>query len=189
MLQSGRQRLEIQGTTNEGSRGFDNLFVFRHRLQQEDREHAVRSSLRIPTDRTFGRPRVYSQDRYRGVVHLSLKVKAIFVLLCCVCAALPIAAQTAVPEGMVQISAGKFWIGRTQTFFLESVDIVARDRMDETPANNVYLDAFYIDKYEVVNADYARFVETKGIRPPWHWPQGKIPTGEEKFPAWNVNWF
>src|SRR5213594_1224591 len=106
-----------------------------------------------------------------------MKKKLIFTFLCCVCAVLPAAAQTASPEGMVLIPAGKFWIGRTQTFFLESVDIVARDRMDETPANNVYLDAFYIDKYEVMNADYARFVEAKGIRPPWHWPQGKIPTG------------
>jgi formylglycine-generating enzyme len=118
-----------------------------------------------------------------------MKLKLLFVVLCCVCAALPIAAQTAAPENMVLVPAGNFWIGRTQTFFLESVDIVARDRMDETPASNIHLDAFYIDKYEVANADYARFVAAKGIRPPWHWPQGRIPTGEEKFPASNVNWF
>src|SRR5437016_6315196 len=130
-----------------------------------------------------------------------MKAKLLFGVLCCVCAVLPALAQTVAPEGaerksdsaqpqtMVRIPAGKFWMGRTQTFFLESVDIVARDRMDETPASNVYLDAFYIDKYEVVNADYSRFVESKGIRPPWHWPQGKIPMGEEKFPASNVNWF
>src|SRR6266700_4189496 len=60
--------------------------------------------------------------------------------------------------------------------------------MDHRPANNIYLDSFYIDKYEVTNADYARFVEATGARPPWHWPQGKIPNGEERFPVFNVNW-
>ncbi len=118
-----------------------------------------------------------------------MKVKLLFVALCAVCATLPLAAQTAAPENMALIPAGKFWMGRTQTFFLESVDIVARDRMDDIPANHIYLDAFYIDKYEVVNADYARFVEAKSIRPPWHWPQAKVPAGEEKFPVSNVNWF
>ena len=118
-----------------------------------------------------------------------MKVKLLFVALCAVGAALPLAAQTADPENMALIPAGKFWMGRTQTFFLESVDIVARDRMDDIPANHIYLDAFYIDKYEVANADYARFVEAKDIRAPWHWPQGKVPEGEEKLPASNVNWF
>ena len=113
----------------------------------------------------------------------------ILTILCCVWIALPAAAQTAAPEGMVQIPAGKFWLGRDFSIFLDSGDFVARDRMDDRPANNVYLDAFFIDKYEVTNADYAKFVQATGARAPWHWPQGKIPTGEEKFPAANVNWF
>jgi len=66
---------------------------------------------------------------------------------------------------------------------------MARDKMDDRPANNVYLDAFYIDKYEVTNADYAKYVEAKAIRPPWHWLEGKIQKGEEKFPVANVNWY
>ncbi|PYS52602.1 MAG: hypothetical protein DMG13_15840 [Acidobacteria bacterium] len=118
-----------------------------------------------------------------------MKRKLIFTLLCCVCAALPAAAQTAAPEGMALVPAGKFWMGRTFSIFLDSGDLLARDKMDDRPANNVYLDAFSIDKYEVTNTDYARFVEATGARPPWHWPQGKIPNGEEKFPVYNVNWF
>jgi formylglycine-generating enzyme required for sulfatase activity len=98
------------------------------------------------------------------------------------------AAQTA-PEGMELIPAGNFWLGRSHAFFLDSYDIMARDRMDADPANNVYLDAFFIDKYEVTNADYARFLETTSSKPPWHWPQGKIAEGEDRFPASNVNWF
>jgi formylglycine-generating enzyme required for sulfatase activity len=112
-----------------------------------------------------------------------------FAVLCCVCAALPAAAQTAAPEGMALIPAGEFWMGRTYTFFFDTVGGVGRDRMDDFPANNVYLDAFYIDKYEVTNAEYARFVEATGARPPWHWPQGQFSNGEEKLPVYNVNWF
>ena len=118
-----------------------------------------------------------------------MKRRILSTLLCCVCAAVPIAAQTAVPEGMAQIPAGKFWMGRAYSMFLDSADLLPRDKMDDRPANNIYLDSFYIDKYEITNADYARFVEATGARPPWHWPQGKIPNGEERFPVFNVNWF
>src|SRR5215510_12893835 len=103
----------------------------------------------------------------------------VFTILCFVCAAMPLAAQTAPPEGMVQIPAGKFWMGRTYLFFLDSIDVISRDRMDDMPANNIYLDAFYLDKYEVTNTDYARFLAATGAKAPWHWPQGKIPPGEE----------
>jgi formylglycine-generating enzyme required for sulfatase activity len=118
-----------------------------------------------------------------------MKSKIIFTLLCCVCAVLPAAAQTAAPEGMVLIPAGKFWMGRAFSIFLDSGDLLARDKLDDRPANNIYLDAFSIDKYEVTNADYARFLAAKGGRPPWHWPEGQIPKGEEKFPVANVNWY
>jgi len=90
---------------------------------------------------------------------------------------------------MVLIPAGKFWMGRTVTQVVDSINVRARDSMDDVPANNIYLDAFYIDKYEVTHADYAKFLAAKGGKAPWHWPQGNIPKGEEKFPVYNVNWF
>jgi formylglycine-generating enzyme required for sulfatase activity len=99
------------------------------------------------------------------------------------------AGQIAAPADMALIPAGKFWMGRTYTIFMNSADLLARDRMDDIPANHIYLDAFYIDRYEVTNAAYSRFVQATGIRAPWHWPQGKIPKGEEKFPVANVSWF
>ena len=118
-----------------------------------------------------------------------MKRKIIFTLLCCVCAVLPTAAQTAAPEGMVLIPAGNFWMGRAFSIFLDTGDLLARDKIDDRPANNVYLDAFYIDKYEITNTDYARFVEATHARAPWHWAEGLIPKGEEKFPVANVNWY
>jgi formylglycine-generating enzyme len=130
-----------------------------------------------------------------------MKSKLVFTLLCCVCAVLPAAAQTpaaspagaaaqaAAPEGMALIPAGKFWMGRSYAIYIDSGDLQARDKMDDRPANNVYVDAFYLDKYEINNTDYAKFVQATGARAPWHWPEGKIPKGEEKYPASNVNWY
>ena len=111
----------------------------------------------------------------------------VFAILCSVCA-LPIAAQTPTPEGMVQIPAGKFWMGRAQSFWRDAEDAVARAKLDDRPANHIYLDAFYIDKYEVTNADYTRFLEATGTRPPWQWPQGNVASGEERKAGCSVNW-
>jgi formylglycine-generating enzyme len=119
----------------------------------------------------------------------TMKSKTIFIILCVVCAAFPLAAQTTTPDNMVQIPAGKFWMGRAYTIYTDSADLIPRDKMDDRPANNVYLDAFYIDKYEVTNADYAKFIQATSTKPPWHWPQGKIEKGKEKLPVYNVNWF
>ena len=118
-----------------------------------------------------------------------MKRSMVFTILWCLCAALPGAAQTAAPQGMVLIPAGKFWIGRTQTSTLDALDQMPRAKIDDRPANLIYVDAFYLDKYEVTNADYARFLEATGTRAPWDWPQGKIPKGEERVAVSDVNWF
>ena len=115
--------------------------------------------------------------------------KTLLTVLLIVCAAVPLAAQTAAPENMVQIPAGKFWMGRAYTIYTDSADLVPIDKLDDRPANNIAVDAFYIDKYEVTNADYTKFLQATGGKPPWHWPQGKIPDGKEKLPVYNVNWF
>jgi iron(II)-dependent oxidoreductase len=60
------------------------------------------------------------------------------------------AEQPEPPQGMVLIPAGHFQMGS------EEGDV------DEAPIHTVYLDAFYIDKYEVTNAQYRKFVEATG---------------------------
>ena len=64
-------------------------------------------------------------------------------------------------EGMVLIPAGEFQMG--------SDDDEAQD--NEQPVHTVYVDAFYIDKYEVTNLDYKRFVLANP-----QWQQSRIPS-------------
>ena len=53
------------------------------------------------------------------------------------------------PAGMVLIEAGEFRMG-------------SNDYDNEKPIHSVYVDAFYIDAYEVTNAEYAEFLNAKG---------------------------
>ena len=53
-------------------------------------------------------------------------------------------------EGMMLIPAGKFQMGSNS------------GSSDESPVHSVYVDAFYMDKYEVTNAKYAAFLNAKG---------------------------
>lgn len=56
------------------------------------------------------------------------------------------------PEGMVLIPSGEFQMGSNDGEF------------DEKPVHTVYVEAFYMDVYEVTNAQYKEFVDTN---PQW----------------------
>lgn len=46
-----------------------------------------------------------------------------------------------------------------------------------------------MDRHEVTNEEYARFLAAKGGTKPWHWRGGEISTGEEKYSVYNVDRF
>jgi formylglycine-generating enzyme required for sulfatase activity len=58
----------------------------------------------------------------------------------------------------------------------------------ERPAHSVDVKSFFIDRNEVTNEEYQRFISATGRRPPSHWAGGKIPGGQMKFPVINVSW-
>ena len=96
------------------------------------------------------------------------------------------------PAGMVLIPAGEFQI--------RSSDPAARN--DEQPVRTVYVNAFFMDKYEVTNAQYKQFIDTN---PQWskdrieswchdgdylkHWNGNDYPWGEGHHPVTYVSWY
>jgi len=76
---------------------------------------------------------------------------------------------------MVLVPAGEFTMGD--------------DEMpNATPKRKVYLNAFYMDKYEVTNAEYMKFCRATGNNKPKHWQGGEMPRGRENYPVVGVVW-
>jgi len=61
---------------------------------------------------------------------------------------------------------------------------------DHCPVHKVYLDAFYMDRYEVTNAQYLRFCEATQHRLPFFWGMAGFRCGPEysNHPVVGVNW-
>ena len=92
---------------------------------------------------------------------------------------------------MVLIPAGEFQMGSNDS-----------SAHDEKPVHTVYIDAFYIDKYEVTNAQYKQFVD---VNPQWekksipdkyhdgnylkHWNGNNYPRGKGNHPVTYVSWY
>ncbi len=79
--------------------------------------------------------------------------------------------------GMIYIPAGEFVMGNDKR------------HPDEGPSHKVYIEAYYIDKYEVTNARYKEFVDATGHEPPPNWKNGTYPSDKERHPIIFVNWF
>ncbi|GIV95613.1 MAG: hypothetical protein KatS3mg057_0270 [Herpetosiphonaceae bacterium] len=77
---------------------------------------------------------------------------------------------------MVLVAAGTFTMGS------EDGD------PDEQPLHHVDLPSFWIDRFPVTNAEYARFIAATGHRPPEHWHGLQPPAGMEDEPVVGVSW-
>ena len=93
-------------------------------------------------------------------------------------------------NNMALIPAGRFQMGSKNGEF------------DEKPVHTVYVDAFYIDKYEVTNAQYKKFVDAN---PQWRkqriprayhngsylsdWNVNDYPIGKGEHPVTYVSWY
>jgi formylglycine-generating enzyme required for sulfatase activity len=85
------------------------------------------------------------------------------------------AAAAALDRLLVEVPAGEFMMSS------EEYD-------DEKPVHKVDLDTFYVARYPVTNAQWARFVAATGHKPPKHWPDGVCPADKATHPVVYVNW-
>ena len=104
----------------------------------------------------------------------------------------PTSPRASVPAGMVLIPGGEFQMGSSDS----------KADTDEKPVHTVYVDAFYMDKYEVTNAQFKAFVDAN---PRWrkdsiprayhdgdylnHWTGNRYPTGKSNHPVVYVSWY
>ena len=98
--------------------------------------------------------------------------------------------MTAVPRGMVLIPAGSFEMGSDD----------AEADADERPVHTVHLDAFYMDVYEVTNAQFKAFLDAnpgvlKALEDEFgdsgnlsHWSGTDYPAGKADHPVRDVSW-
>ena len=102
------------------------------------------------------------------------------IILLCVLVSVGIsvcAEPEAPPDGMVLIPAGEFKMGSD----------AAGAYAEEQPVHTVYVDAFYMDKYEVTVGQYMAFVRATGHRAPaWNLLAEFSPTDEH--PIVGVSW-
>ena len=86
--------------------------------------------------------------------------------------------RTSLPtaQGMAYIPGGLYSVG------------VEKSDDQHAPLQQVKLEEFWIDQYEVTNAQYAQFVAKTGQQPPASWPDGAAPAGQDKRPVQGVTW-
>jgi len=77
---------------------------------------------------------------------------------------------------IVRIDAGDFIMGSDS------------GRNDERPQHTVYLDAFEIDRYEITNVQYLRFLKVTGRPTPNYWTENRYPNEQADYPVVGVSW-
>jgi len=94
-------------------------------------------------------------------------------------------------DGMVLISEGAFEMGSRKSLReLDPVSIFQADRHmlgPEDPAHEVILDAYYVDIYEVSNAEYKKYLEATGSKTlPHYWDDSNF--NQPNQPVVGITW-
>jgi formylglycine-generating enzyme required for sulfatase activity len=88
------------------------------------------------------------------------------------------------PSDLIYIPSGEFFMGSDNRAAAEG-----SGNADEGPLHKVYVQAFYIDQYEVTNEQYKSFADATGQRPPRHWKGDIYPPEKANHPVIYVSWF
>ena len=108
-----------------------------------------------------------------------MKLIVLFLILPVTLVADPIVSETKLPTGtivpMVLVPAGEFTMGSTT------------GPADQQPTHVVLLDSFYIDQYEVTNAEYMEYVRDTGYHAPMLLRESNYNAPEQ--PVLDISWF
>jgi serine/threonine-protein kinase len=68
--------------------------------------------------------------------------------------------------------------------------VIGRDDSDEieSPEHTIQLAPFYIDRTEVTNAEYKKFIDATSYNPPSNWVNRTYPEGRAAYPVTGVTW-
>ncbi len=95
-----------------------------------------------------------------------------------------------IENDMVLIPGGEFIMGSTSAEVEETIKAFGKKetfnkeacRM-ESPQKKATIKPFYIDRYEVTNAEYRKFILATGHQPPSNWSGADYPIDKANFPA------
>ena len=114
-----------------------------------------------------------------------------------------------IPHEMVYVPAGKFILGEKEhSSFMKREELSLNSQivgkrkgrigmrsrsssfypLTEVPSDVVEVRGFYIDKYEVTNAQYAQFIKQTNYKAPPHWLNGNYSKEVENHPVINVSY-
>jgi serine/threonine-protein kinase len=85
--------------------------------------------------------------------------------------------ETDAPPGMVYVPGGVLKVGRDEG-----------GEENERPAHSMTINPFYLDRIEVTNEEYRKFIEATGYIAPPTWQNGRYPEGADKNPINDVTW-
>ncbi|HIE28413.1 TPA: hypothetical protein EYP66_14130 [Candidatus Poribacteria bacterium] len=90
---------------------------------------------------------------------------------------------------LIFIPPGAFIMGSdVESFYGTIITSSVHAKSDEAPTQAVYLEAYYIDKYPVTNAEYGEFIAATNHPPPRHWDGGIYPASLANHPVVYVSW-
>lgn len=102
---------------------------------------------------------------------------------------------TAIKADMVLVEGGEFTMGSTDKeveavckMFSKRKTFNAEACRMEGPRRKVKVKTFYIDRYEVTNAQYREFILATGYKPPSGWSGQDYPMDKGNFPVVNVSY-
>ena len=120
-------------------------------------------------------------NRYKGTFHPVARIIVLFFIFIVL---------TIIPEKIDAKDTGNGNLPGEMILVPEGQFTLGSDKRhpDEGPMHTIYTDKFYIDKFEITNAQYMKFAVETGRNLPDHLRNGVIPPGKQDHPVVYVNW-